>query len=191
MSDEEDNNSDWEPSHATALQTPALRIYQSPWPPSAPPASLPSPPPPDPALRQIDPPGSTHASLLQRAERHTLLMHQMNREVEGESSMAPSALRSRENRLKRRQLGTALGAGANQYDVVDPNNDKLCTHGWVVFEPDYESRTRPAAALPDKAELCRNAVVHSLHYFNIYIAPTLAQPRTVLKCPSLLCAGMD
>ena len=179
MSDEEDNNSDWEPSHATALQTPALRIYQSPWPPSAPPASLPSPPPPDPALRQIDPPGSTHASLLQRAERHTLLMHQMNREVEGEMSMAPSALRSRENRLKRRQLGTALGAGANQYDVVDPNNDKLCTHGWVVFKPDYESRTRPAAALPDKAELCRNAVVHSLHYLHC------TYPSTTPHCPQM------
>ena len=182
MSNEEDNNSDTSlpPSdlEETAVQTPAPRHHQSPWPPSAPQAALPSPPPPDPLLRQLDPPGLTFASLLQRAERHTLLQHQINREIEGESSMAPSAKRSKENRLKRLQLG-ALGAGANQYDVVEPNNDKLCTHGWVVFEPKYDSKTRPEADLPDKDNLCRNAVVHALLYLNC------TYPSTTPHCPKM------
>ena len=164
MSDEEDDNSipPWA-LETRALQTPAPRHHQSQWPSSAPQPSLPSPPPPDPRLRQIDPQGVEHASLLKRAERETLIHHQINREVQGESSMAPSAKRSKENRKKRHQLG-ALGAGSNQYDVVEPNYDKLCTHGWVVFKPNYVSKTCPQAALPDKDHLCRNAVVHSLHY---------------------------
>ena len=182
MSNEEDNNSDSSlpPSdlEETAVQTPAPRHHQSPWPPSAPQVALPSAPPPDPQLRQIHPPGWTFTSLLQLAERQTLLQHQINREVESESGMAPSAKRSQDNRLKRRQLG-ALGAGANHYDVVEPNYDKLCSHGWVVFEPNYDSQTRPEAALPDKDDLCRNAVVHSLHYL------LCTYPSTTPHCPKI------
>ena len=132
------------------------------------------------ALRQLDRQGYTFGSLLQRAERHTMLQHQINREIEGESSSGPSARRSKANRLTRSKLG-ALGAGAgvNEYDVAEPNNDKLCTHGWVVFKPNYESRTCPEAALPDKDNLCRNAVVHSLHYL------LCTYPSTTPHCPKI------